>query len=111
MKPIFGDRYLAYKKYEDLQEKDKAYNNKKEEEKVKLLFNARSSARLQLKDSSSATFSGERVSRDGSICGLVNAKNSFGAYTGNVRYLYAVGVSYIDDGSSDFQNAWDKYCL
>lgn len=44
------------------------------------------------------------------ICGEVNAKNAFGAYTGFQHYIVnAVGVKF-DDGSADFESAWNRQC-
>lgn len=36
----------------------------------------------KLKDAESAKFKDVRIAKDGTTCGLVNAKNSYGAYSG-----------------------------
>lgn len=58
-------------------------------EEVQAVTDALKSA---LKDPDSAKISDVRVSADGTTaCGLVNAKNSFGGYSGN-SVFYAMGV-------------------
>lgn len=51
--------------------------------------------RASLKDPASAMFGGMIASDAGGgvkyVCGLVNAKNSFGGYTGNTSYLGVLG--------------------
>lgn len=61
----------------------------------------------RLKDSDSAKLKDVRVGKDGTTCGLVNAKNSYGAYAGyepfiamklSVGSFYVLGVG---DGVGD----------
>lgn len=53
-----------------------------------LLAHARSSVLAKLKDPASAQFDGLQVNpRIGSVCGMVNARNSFGGYTGMKRFI------------------------
>jgi hypothetical protein len=57
--------------------------------------------RQQLKDPDSATFSRETAIVDGphtTVCGLVNAKNSYGGYVGPRRF-YAL----VDRGEADIE--------
>src|SRR4051812_36543000 len=49
---------------------------------------ARAAVRALLKDPESARFSTE-ILKPGTVCGLVNAKNSYGGYGGDVLYLYS----------------------
>lgn len=42
----------------------------------------------KLKDPSSAQFSDVRISETGAVCGKVNGKNSYGAYSGAVSFVY-----------------------
>lgn len=42
----------------------------------------------KMKDPSSAQFSDVRISETGAVCGKVNGKNSFGAYSGATSFLY-----------------------
>ncbi|MEI7250286.1 hypothetical protein [Pectobacterium versatile] len=61
------------------------------EEKIKR--NAKISVAERLKDPESAKFSDLyiiRGERDVAVCGSVNGKNSFGAYTGSVRFVVSV---------------------
>lgn len=95
-----------------------------------------SSVTKQLKDPDSARFSDVRlkISEDGSafnVCGQVNAKNSFGAYSGDARFVvagykneqnneYAIYSSKVDSSPSSpdtdgngtiFEKMyWNAYC-
>jgi hypothetical protein len=40
-----------------------------------------------LKDPDTAEFRNERLAADGVLCGEINARNSYGAYTGYKRYI------------------------
>lgn len=58
----------------------------------------------RLKDSDSAKFKDVRISKDGTTCGLVNAKNSYGAYSGFEPFLamkLSSGRFYIVDISKE----------
>lgn len=108
--PIFGDAYAERKQYEDLKGDLRKQDVAQEEERFKRAYNAKESVKSILKDSSSAEFSGERDGKGGAVCGYVNAKNSFGAFTGNVRYISTEGQSVVDDGSQSFTDLWEKVC-
>lgn len=41
----------------------------------------------RLKDSESAKIKSVRIASDGTVCGLVNAKNSYGAYAGYEPFI------------------------
>lgn len=78
----------------------------------------RSNQRLiakKLKDPDSAKFENDFVSyRTGGpvVCGTVNAKNSFGAYSGAKRYIGAgktIGA-YMEGEAKDFDDLWRKVC-
>jgi len=48
------------------------------------------------------------------VCGYVNAKNSFGGLTGKTRFqvFYTDDFrAFLDDGSSEFNNGWNKVCI
>lgn len=47
----------------------------------------RAAAAFQLKDPGSAQFRGDYITSIGSVCGEINGKNGFGAYTGFKRYM------------------------
>lgn len=67
-----------------------------------------------LKDFSSADVSAERLGRHaesgrGVYCGIVNAKNSFGAYTGRQRFVVHGGMTlYLEETAERdrFENLW-----
>ena len=63
----------------------------------------------QLKDARSAEFRNEV-----SYCGEVNAKNSFGAYTGYKRYIApsdAIVIIQGDIPSTEFEKIWKEHCV
>ena len=108
--PIFGDAYAERKQYEDLKRDLKKQETAQEEGRVIRYYDAKESEKGLLKDSSSAEFSGEKIGKGGAVCGYVNAKNSFGAYAGNSRYISTNGPSVIDDGSQEFHDSWENTC-
>jgi len=56
---------------------------------------ARAAVKLHLKDPSSAQFRLDLVTRPGAVCGMVNARNSNGGYTGFVNWLYITATSQV----------------
>ncbi|MBK3463049.1 hypothetical protein [Pseudomonas haemolytica] len=59
-----------------------------------------SSIRSALKDPASAQFKDVRIADvTGAVCGQVNAKNSYGGYSGFARFAVSNGQATIDDGS------------
>ena len=63
-----------------------------------------------LKDPGSAEFRDQR-----GFCGQVNSKNSFGGYVGFKRFIAASEEMVVFAGddrmtSSDFEQAWSKFC-
>jgi len=110
MTPIFGEGYTETVKSEKIQSAAKKETFEREKQNVIAVDNAEASVKSSLKDPSSAMFSGGFVTSDGAVCGYVNAKNSFGAYSGNSRYISVGGNSSIDDGSQDFNDLWLKLC-
>lgn len=69
-----------------------------------------------LKDPESAKFKGLGIYKSTSglnyLCGEMNAKNSYGAYTGYVRFASAVeGLKVIDSPNSEMMDLlWPKWC-
>lgn len=61
-----------------------------------------------LKDADSAKFRNQY-----GMCGEVNAKNSFGAYTGYKKFMAIPGTVVMedDDSSGMFQSEWEKNCV
>ncbi|MFN6848872.1 hypothetical protein ACK4Q7_06070 [Proteus mirabilis] len=104
--PIWGDRYDEKLKYEELKEKaDEA-----ERDSYRQVIQAESLVKQTLKDPSSADFRNSRKLNNGAVCGQVNAKNSFGAYTGFRNFIQKDSIVLVDDGSSDFDKYWNIYC-
>ncbi len=106
MTPLWGEMYEANSRLQEISKREFS-NNVAKRNKISY---AQDNVSKALKDPSSAIFSGGYISDSGAICGYVNGKNSFGAYTGNQRYAFFSGQTYVDDGSKDFTNAWDKVC-
>jgi hypothetical protein len=104
--PLWGERYELEQKYKQVKEEVR----KEENEVVKLISISQMGVKGLLKDPSSAEFSGEKVSKSGAVCGYVNAKNSFGAYSGKARYISSGGQSAIDDGGQSFSDSWERLC-
>lgn len=57
-------------------------------ERDELIAEAKAAVGEQLKDPESAKFSEIGVPRPGVVCGKVNGKNSYGAYSGAERFVY-----------------------
>jgi hypothetical protein len=53
----------------------------------------RAAAASRLKDPGSAQFRGDYITSIGSVCGEINGKNGFGAYSGFERYMSSRGNS------------------
>lgn len=104
--PIWGDRYDDKLRYEEIKERARA---EEREESLKII-NAENAVSRSMKDPSSAKFMNSRLQYSGTVCGLVNGKNSFGAYAGYQRYVYYSGIAAIDDGSPSFSSIWDNKC-
>ncbi len=75
----------------------------------------KSDVKMRLKDSSSAEFRDVFFNNNGIpvACGEVNSKNSFGAYSGYQRFIYAGSVLTVleEDVSDDIEAVWNKYCV
>ncbi len=69
-----------------------------------------------LKDPESVKFKGLGIYQSASglnfLCGEMNAKNSYGAYTGYVRFVSAIeGLKVIDSPDSEMLNLlWPQWC-
>ena len=78
-----------------------------------LAIKAKDAVRPILKDPDSAQFGQVFAGNvDGTACGTVSAKNSFGAYTGQKRFITAMtpASSAIDDDSAAFRDRWTALC-
>jgi hypothetical protein len=72
--------------------------------KEEAVSNAREAILLMLKDPNSAEFRQVEMGSKGSVCGLVNAKNSFGGFSGFSAFYYKIQTSeaYIHDSNQDW---------
>jgi hypothetical protein len=60
---------------------------------IALITKARFAVRSALKDPESARFSAMNIARNGAVvCGVINAKNSFGGYVGKQMFAYLVKI-------------------
>jgi hypothetical protein len=64
-----------------------------------------------MKDPASAQFGQVWGMGKDIACGFVNGKNSFGALTGQQRFIFLVGQTEFDDGSSRFAKHWNTICV
>lgn len=89
----------------------KAEQDKRERIQLRIAMGQDSVTKI-LKDPDSAKF-GKVVFREpGVICGYVNAKNSFGGYTGEQAFI-SLGtpeMTWIDGQSKDFKKIWNERC-
>lgn len=106
MTPLWGGSYERYKSLEEIKQKGRD----QELNQLGVIISAKNVVKNNLKDSDSARFSGDFVAASGAVCGYVNAKNSYGSYTGNTRYTYFSGFSAVDDGSPEFSKSWRDIC-
>jgi len=76
------------------------------------VWRAKEAVTAALKDPDSAQF-GEvvAVSNDGTpvVCGSVNAKNSFGGFTGEQSFVYVAGMVAFE-GDKEFNKLWNTVC-
>ncbi|MEY0338967.1 hypothetical protein AB7V82_20600 [Providencia stuartii] len=104
--PIFGERYearVAREEYKDNERKARIEEMNQVSIGEKRLKNS-------LKDPSSADIRNSRLGKSGVTCGEVNAKNSFGAFTGYKNFIQIGSTTLIDDGSSEFAKEWNEMC-
>lgn len=103
---LFGDAYKQRVELENI--KKKSWQNAASE--MNYVSFAENRLKENLKDPSSADFKGSRTGHNGSVCGMVNSKNSFGAYTGYKNFIQIGSFTMIDDDTSQFSKQWETYC-
>lgn len=104
--PIFGEAYATRAYGKELRQAER-------NEKLGIsndIFDAEETVRRTMKDPSSAQFKGSRKGKNNTICGQVNGKNSFGAYSGFERFIVSSNTPFIDDGSVMFSDNWNDNC-
>lgn len=72
---------------------------------------AKNSVTERMKDPESVRF-GEVVNRGGTVCGYVNAKNSFGGYSGDNAFVYdsSSKIVILRGQSQNFDQIWSSKC-
>ena len=77
-----------------------------------LKITAQNAVRARLKDAQSAEFHNLIVAAGKVVCGEVNAKNGFGTFAGNERFIYSGGVVIMqsDNLFSGFDKSWYNRC-
>lgn len=73
---------------------------------------AKSAVLAKLKDPESAEFGDVGYREPGIVCGFVNAKNSFGGYTGQRAFIAdsGEGYLYLQDDTPGFKEIWNTRC-
>lgn len=64
----------------------------------------------RLKDPESAKFGKVVYRSSGAVCGYVNAKNSFGGYSGDTAFIAMLGRVWMESDANDFGDTWNKHC-
>lgn len=73
------------------------------------LTHAKRSVKSVLRDPDSAVFGAVYNGRDDAVCGAVNAKNSFGGYTG--PQLFMTYKNELRMGAALPLSLWNRYCM
>ncbi len=83
-------------------------NNDSQDEYYRITRESQRAVEAVLKDSDSAKFKDQIYN-----CGLVNAKNAFGAYVGFKRYVVAHGTVFLEGtnaNASEMTELWENAC-
>jgi hypothetical protein len=82
------------------------------EDAERLGLAAKAAVLAQLKDPDSAQFVEVQVTDTGVVCGLVNAKNSFGGFVGPTHFLDDHGFVLLNEGAGakNFVAYWKMVC-
>lgn len=106
--PIWGELYENKVSVEE-------YERNNQRKSVDLIVAGQNAVKAKLKDPSSAKFINDFTNKYSNIeyyCGLIQSKNSFGAYTGAQKFV-SNGVpsgTFLQEEVSDFNTVWDKFC-
>jgi len=73
----------------------------KDSTQIKAAEAAKAAVTAVLKDPDSAQFRNIVILESGTVCGEVNAKNSFGGYTGFDKFYYLEGEDLLDPDKND----------
>ena len=105
---IYGDRYIQKKSLIEDIEKEQQKENSQSVLKVK----AEDAVKSLLKNPDSSEFTMESVYPSGYLCGFVNSKNSFGAYSGHQKFI-SNGIpssTFIEESTDGFASIWNERC-
>lgn len=81
-----------------------------ETQKELFIIQAKEDVRRYLKDPDSAQFEGVFMSNL-AVCGTVNAKNSFGAYSGYTRFITNTQLTIVESSyPKGFDKIWKEVC-
>jgi hypothetical protein len=79
--------------------------------KPTLIAQAHERVKDALKDPESARFKSDFIGKEGAVCGLVNAKNSYGGYGGFERYIVTADRVQLDgDEQWKMDSRWEDLC-
>lgn len=114
----FGVLFAVYGSTREPRATEKT-QNKPENKAGLLLYFAQEQIKQNAKDPSSVQFRGEQLHEKTDVgavaCGEVNAKNSFGAFTGFKGFVAVEKdmTLYIENGvnAKKFAEKWNKYCV
>lgn len=74
---------------------------------------AKTYAQNHLRDAESAKFDDVKMGTNNVLCGYVNAKNGFGAYTGYTRFVTKNQNLFFTEkgmGRVEFSKVWNTFC-
>jgi len=94
-------------------ESDKKRSNEQFQALVKI-STMEETVKTKLKDGDSAKFKDVQYvakNKGGAVCGYVNSKNGFGAYTGYKSFVGVGKVVFFEDEADDFYKVWNKLCV
>lgn len=103
---VMGEKYSERAQYEEILNRDrqKTYSD------MAKVSQSEKAVKANLKDPGSAKFTNSFIGKSGATCGYVNAKNSFGGYSGDKQYINIGQITSIDDGSANFAQLWRDFC-
>jgi len=111
---FWGTSSTTNNTYSTTQSTKKTYNHSKAELAVMNIDYVEKTLKDTLKDGDSAKFKDVTYVTDkkggGTVCGYVNAKNGFGAYSGYKMFVGAGKAVFMEDQVADFYNVWNKLC-
>ena len=111
---FFGTTNTQNSTYISTDNEAKTYSHTKEKLAVMNIYYVKKSLKEILKDGDSAKFKNVTYIKNkngGTVCGYVNAKNGFGAYSGYKMFIGAGKAVFLEDKVEGFHNVWNKLCV